>query len=130
MSRFKFRAWHHYEGMTDDIVIGRKGFTANWKGQGGLRVSQEFGAPEEVIIMQSTGLLDKNGKEIFERDIIEYLVGHGGRQKVICEVAWSDFKHGWLPFSDDAYRINNGEVSCVLGNIFENAEYLTRGGIE
>lgn len=72
------------------------------------------------IWMQFTGLLDKNGKEIYEGDIIR---GY----KINAVVTFTD---GGFWFVDNAncdggYRTEQ-EVREVVGNIYENPELLTR----
>lgn len=72
------------------------------------------------LIMQYTGLKDKNGKEIYEGDII------GGYKIVPGVVEWQewleDIEVSMAGFSFPYVHSKNNMV--VLGNIYENAELL------
>lgn len=80
---------------------------------------------EEYILMQSTGVIDKNGKEIFEGDIvkdideictIEYINTKCGFSAVICKV---QHKNGFHCLTKDI--TSNLEV---IGNIYENINLI------
>jgi len=70
--------------------------------------------------MQYTGLKDKNGKEIYEGDIvkIEGFINH--------VVGFEDGAFRWMnvgPYLPIAERISERECE-VIGNIYENPELL------
>lgn len=80
----------------------------------------------DVPLMQSTGLKDKNGKEIWEGDIL------GDRHKNRLQVIYNDgqwwgrnekdhLKRSLSAFTIDERKGNGYEV---LGNIYENPELL------
>lgn len=70
----------------------------------------------DVKILQFTGLLDKNGVEIFEGDVVK------------SDWHWEDGKivdlsyDGWFFYAIAEYAL--GDVLEVVGNIFENPELL------
>ncbi len=77
-------------------------------------------------LMQSTGLIDKNGEEIFEGDVLLTY------DDELAKVFWNDDLAGW--FVDFIYEIaelsevadiQSGRSICeIIGNIYENPELL------
>ena len=116
----KFRVWDKLTKKFDinpHIVIGLNGYVSNLQnGAGGL---------EDYELMQYTGLHDKNGKEIYEGDIVKCLPGVEFFREVV--------------FSDGGYHLINGDNmafpievvftshpdTAVVGNIHENPELLS-----
>jgi len=119
MKEIKFRAWYK-----EDKVMSRRFTLENLQcGQG---VLDDFNKME---IMQFTGLLDKNAKEIYEGDIIKHQ-DEGER----FEVYWSDINVSFkiIPISDkdinqeleDITFCENSKEFEVIGNIYENKDLL------
>ena len=121
----KFRAWDSSkkEMFTDTFAITESGQV--------VVVEQEFvtSIPDYVfvdhlIVMQSTGLHDKNGKEIFEGDIV----------KMAKDVYSDPTYYEIVRHRGGAYRLESNQHGCelwlrhtnceVIGNIYENPELL------
>lgn len=84
------------------------------------------------IISQSTGLLDKNGKEIYEGDILKLVcyqnVGKHSVRIVSFDKGCFGFKGAYdLKFWPLGIRIGNKgteKIFEVIGNIYENPELM------
>lgn len=83
-----------------------------------------FGQREEPIIMQFTGFYDKNGKEIYEGDILQGV----GSYKWLVE--W-DARGGWILKSQTDtqertafIQYNSVTEDQIIGNVWENPELL------
>ena len=81
---------------------------------------------DNLVLMQSTGIKDKNGKEIFEGDIVDYK----GRKAVI---KWHGSYASFIYRFVDELQKRNSEwkplylayMKCeIIGNIYENPELL------
>ncbi|GAM80669.1 glycosyltransferase [Lactococcus lactis subsp. lactis] len=88
------------------------------------------GADEDVEFMQSTGIKDKNGVEIYEGDVINYR--NSFRNPMTGSGSLSinrDFK---IIFKDGEFKAKGFDIrlknilsySEVIGNIYENPELL------
>lgn len=73
----------------------------------------------DCAVTQFTGLLDKNGKEIFEGDIVEYDTKITSRRVV----EWDDERVGFLLKGGYDGLMNYMEVT-IIGNIYQNPELL------
>lgn len=134
----KFRAWDIYDKrmltVGDIIMMSPDGSFIQYAEQGFL--CNNLDAPEshkeflrtknieirdEFVLMQYTGLKDKNGKEIYEGDICLipdfrrgiYITGKQPVRKVVME--YSNGFHG-----ADFHGVE------IIGNIYENPELLNK----
>ena len=127
----KFRAWiSEADTMTNDLkgidfenetVVLKKFY---W--EDGFPVEEEVFEVEigNAILMQSTGLVDKNGKEIFEGDIVKMA------KDVYSEPTYYEVVRHY----GGAYRLESKQHGCelwlrhtdceVVGNVYENPELL------
>lgn len=83
---------------------------------------------DEDTICQYTGLTDKNGKKIFEGDILRHA------DETILKTAWNDRKYGFAAQCAKGsvllkdckwglWEFESDEVE-VIGNVFDNPELL------
>lgn len=129
--RFKFRAWDKelkqmIGGWTDGYTIeflGLGGFIVRW-GEKCENVESE----ERFELMQSTGLKDKNGKLIFEGDIVDYMRQHSVDD--IEELSGPVKFHNGAFYVEDAYEdslyllAGCGISLEIIGNIYEHKHLL------
>ncbi len=141
MREIKFRAWDEINKiMQNDVVAvdfeNKKVYFANTE-------NRMFGADfrefwdEHFKLMQYTGLKDKNGKEIYEGDIVllknEFATWKGtvifdeGAFKLSINHSYGNSKNHFSKtdeFDDMGARIQLNNIYVVLGNIYENPELL------
>lgn len=125
MREIKYRMWNKKEKKMYDIgVLDFDDKKAYMKGYLNYTVSNYMF--ENIELMQYTGLHDKNGKEIYEGDIVK--IKHKGETdigKIIYE---------YNGFTVDVMNMNKpyGRIKLemlekfieVIGNIYENSDLL------
>lgn len=124
MREIKFRAWDGKKML----INPRFEFFNHGRNGRPVMMADEH---ENVEIMQFTGLLDKNGKEIYEGDILTNAI-----EETIVSVSWDVTGANWKfnehkIFMDDGvgrgkWNLDMGYAkNCeVIGNIYENPELL------
>lgn len=130
MVLLRFRAWDkEFKEMVqvDALVFDEQIIKATYKN--GNVVKEEL---KNYVLMQSTGLTDKNGKEIFEGDIVTdghttgdiknhatygfYMVDDNGTERWFSDAATIE------DFEEDAKDVS--EILEIIGNIHTNPELL------
>lgn len=109
MRIIKFRYWNAEDKiMTDGDALGFEEY---------LPITQHL---SQEGIMQYTGLKDKNGKEIYEGDVVRWF-------DRTAEVFFNDHHNGSFQvrfIDDDKMMFMYPKQFEVIGNIYENPELL------
>ncbi|MDY6839108.1 MAG: YopX family protein [Thermodesulfobacteriota bacterium] len=133
MREFRFRAWDkEKKKMTSGDRIGIKGSVRITKS---LNEFFDMANDLNLILMQYTGLKDKNGKEIYEEDIINYGYSNG--------FSWgTDYFKGIIKYKDGAFyvdvigrkekipffghikEVKAADTFKIIGNTYENPTEL------
>lgn len=132
MRKVKFRAWSEY---SNKLVV--------WEH---MKVDETLGGvlngeDEKIHVMQFTGLKDKNGREIYEGDILtskHYPFQRDGEYNYHVLVEWGNEqaayyltkylanknRHGVSHLISDSMEQYNMATFEIIGNIHENPELL------
>ncbi len=118
MRELKFRAW---DKETKTIILDTTIHAITFSGEI-WKISDSIFKDEtkRFEIMQFTGLKDKNGKEIYEGDIM-YVAGVGNVEIIFNEGC---FGYMWEGGLYNFYEDQEGDIERVIGNIYENPELL------
>ena len=120
----KFRAWDttNKEMFKDTFAITESGQVVVVD-QSSVFVSPDYVFVDHLVVMQSTGFKDKNGKEIFEGDIL------GTKNGLLNGVV--EYRTDLGMWTNSLIRYNNFERLYhiagdreIIGNIYENKELL------
>ncbi len=137
MREIKFRAWdketekmlmpdsnsdgeHIWQfNGNGDIVILAEG--TKWKEGGGETYEETGFYPIDCALMQFTGLTDKNGKEIFEGDVLSNIVA---RWVVVFNRGCFCHQMVGRPQNPTELALRSLVGGEIIGNIYENPELL------
>ena len=139
----KFRAWDNKRGIfigndllfafancalyyqRDKVIELRDGLQNPYLGDRNNELEMD------LIYLQYTGLKDKNGKEIYEGDVVRIWAdpkdynGYKGHN-YIGVVEWDEFILGFI--LSDGHGLKDFEFIEIVGNIYENPELLNKEG--
>jgi uncharacterized phage protein (TIGR01671 family) len=129
MREIKFRGWNpEVSKMLYNVAVSNNCFVHPEQTSGSDSWDAKLVESKEIILMQYTGLKDKNGKEIYEGDIIFDGVSN---QIVKFNDAFIDIKHGHgeCYYNCSIFLFSNygkGDEIEIIGNIYENPELMER----
>mgnify|MGYP001738758570 CR=1 FL=1 len=103
----KFRAWLKKEQKMDNYIDH---------------------SAEDLVLMQSTGLKDKNDKEIFEGDIVRQVRTQPITENETITGVVIMIEGAWLIMNDceqlASYLWSETDENEIIGNVYENRELL------
>lgn len=125
----KFRAWDkRFLEFVEDFFVSEDGkiYKKSTDTGYGIAISRE--TSDKVILMQSTGLKDKNGKEIFEGDIVRQVRTQPTTENEIIIGVVTMIEGAWLIMNDCEQLASKlwseTDENEIISNIYENKDIL------
>jgi hypothetical protein len=83
---------------------------------------------DEIVLMESTGLFDKNNKEIFEGDVVRQVRTQPTTENETITGVVTMIEGAWLIMNDNeqlaSYLWSETDENEIIGNIYENKDIL------
>ncbi|MFP4878686.1 YopX family protein [Mammaliicoccus sciuri] len=133
MNRLRFRVWDKevqefahwpvYFNLTNSEIV-----TELWYGYE-IQIEEPL-QDSNYIVLQSTGLFDKNGTEIYEGDIVKFKNPYDKRFNAFGVVVWREDKACFgmdmagTTEQFELYRITAENYLTVIGNIYQDEHLL------
>lgn len=119
MRQIKFRSWDG-KNMWNDVMV-----------YSGSEWNSLTDTPVPNVLMQFTSLTDKNGKEIYEGDILKVQDPYNENWSTNgAEVIFSNaYVGGWVISDSSGRNLNLGSRQSrlqIIGNVHENPELLLK----
>lgn len=123
MRTIKFRAWDKKKIINWDDLLKYYG-----DGESDYDLHAIFSGDEHLGLMQFTGLLDKNGKEIYEGDIVKFYdttipddIEFIDAIPMVCQFEDNGFNfYGNGDARTGALNNDDKDFREIIGNIYEN----------
>ncbi len=111
----KFRAWDpELKYFIPDVYVSSGLYLNHFLNNSQLE--------NRLILMEFTGLKDRNGKEIYEGDICKQTNPTNTRD--LNKILLIEWVHDVEENTDAGFSISNGNAYKIIGNIYENPELL------
>lgn len=137
MRELKFRVWDKLEERFATCDEGYQGhYVLSLKGE--FHNLQNGSGGKEYIVQQYTGMKDRQGKDVYEGDIVKWGMSHD-QETAFCRLRVVEFHEQQLIYKvvevgeypagvDYLYEAMQPATRwCeVVGNVFENPELLTK----
>lgn len=134
----KFRAWDKYKkqmyfvSSIDYDIFSQEIRTISIAHENGMCTAYNKNHNSEecditaLELMQSTGLNDKNGKEIYRGDIVQVLFADKEESGIKGQVIYSNDQASYIVIdrNNDDWELGYLDNLEVIGNIYENSELL------
>lgn len=137
MKQIKFRVWDKERSVmsgVDQLAFGNNGELVSIYSEGPdysndpEALMGEKPDLDKAVLMQFTGLHDRDGVELYEGDIVDaYIHGepHGDLYKIVFIDGAFGFKLLQTPNAKHPYAVYDYPPACkLLGNIYENPELM------